>query len=196
MGSTIVSSGVRIVCDDTKQVFVHGAYNLGPVYEVRELSTTVTHPGEGVDHVQTVGGEDYYIISPDATPYQYGALEVDFGMIATCAVDYAVGDDVPGIPFHMNPGAYLRNIVCVDPDTSDVSPNEPLHTSSGTAGAWKAWHTDAVLSDSQADAEAYGAGVVVGDPQSAVKNRINLKQAYFLTDPSAAYDTVAYIVLT
>ena len=198
MGSTIVSSGERIACDNTKQVFVHGAYNLGPVYEVRELSTTVAHAGEGIDHVQTVGGEGYYIISPDGTAYQYGIIEVDFGMVVDCSVDYAVGDEVPGIPFHMNPGAFVRNIMTVDPITSDVSPGEPLHTKSGTAGAWIAWHTDAVLSNSQADSEAYAPGIVVGDLQSAVKNRINLKQAYFLTDPGAGttHSVVAYIVLT
>ena len=197
MGSTIVSTGDRITCDDTMTCFVHGAYNLGPVLEVREISTTAVHPGEHVDHVQTTGGEDYYIIGPDKTPYSYGILEIDFGQIADCSVDYAAGDEAPAIPYHMNPGAYLRNIVCVDPVGSDVSPDEPLSTDSGTAGAFQAYHTETTLVDSDSsDGEAFGAGVVISDKEAAAKNRTFLKQAYFLTDPNAAYDTVAYIAFS
>ncbi|MCP4648658.1 MAG: hypothetical protein GY853_01075 [PVC group bacterium] len=197
MGSTIVSSGERIACDDTKHVFVHGAYNLGPVLEVRNLSTTAAHPGEHVDHVQTTGGEDYYIIGPDKTPYSYGILEIDFLLIDDCSDDYThTTMEVPAIPYHMNPGAYLRNIVCVDPVSSDVSPDEPLSTDSGTAGAFIAYHTETTMVDSDgADGEAYGAGVVISDKEAAAKNRTFLKQAYFKTDPSAAYDTVAYIAV-
>ncbi len=195
MGATIVFSGERIVNDDTMTVFAHGAYNLGSITETRTLSTTAAHPGEHVDHVQTAGGEDSYIIGPDKTPYSYGILEIDFGLIADCSVDYThTTHEVPAIPYHMNFGAYLRNIVCVDPVTSDVSPDEPLSTDSGTAGAFQAYHTETVFVDSDnADGEAMAADVVVGDKESAVKNRSFLKQAYFLTDPSAAYDTIAYI---
>ena len=196
MASTIVSSGERIVCNDNERVFVMGAYNQGCVLETRENSTGSPQPGMGLDHVQTTGGEDYFIISPNASPYGYGIAEIDFGLILDCSKTYTIYEEIPCIPYHMNLGAYLRNIVCVDPGSSDVSPDEPLHTKSGTAGAFIAYHTDAVLSDSQADSEAYGPGIVVGDLMSAVKSRINLKQAYFLADPSAAYDTVAYIVLT
>ena len=195
MGSTIVATGEKIVCDDTMKVFVHGAYNLGPIIETRNLSTTAAHPGEHVDHVQTTGGEDYYIIGPDKTPYSYGVLEVDFGIIADCSIDYThTTDEVPALPYHMNPGAYLRNIVCVDPVTSDVSPDEPLSTDSGTAGAYQAYHTETTFVDSDdADGEAFEAGLLVGDKKSAVKNRTFLKQAYFLTDPNGAYNTVAYV---
>ncbi len=148
VGATLVSTGERIVNNDLQQVFVHGPHNLGPVYENRELITTAAHPGEHVDHVQTAGGEDNYIIGPDKTPYSYGILEIDFGLILDCSVDFAIGDDVPGIPYHMNFGAYLRNIVCVDPVTSDVSADEPLSTDSGTAGAFQAYHTETVFVDS------------------------------------------------
>jgi len=198
MGATIVSAGIRIVCNNNQHVFVHGAWNLGVVLENRELSTTAMHPGEGIDQLQTSDGEDSYIISPDGTAYQYGALEIDFGLVDDCSVDYAVGNDVPGIPFHMNPGAYLRNISMVDPVTSDISPDEPLHTKSGTAGSWIAYHTETTFVDSDdAAGEAYAPGVVVGAEGSAVKNRINLKHAYFLADPGPGpHSVVAYIVLT
>lgn len=199
MGATIVSTGERIACNNNQHVFAHGAWNLGSVLEWRELSTTAAHPGEGLDFVQTVGGEDSFIISPTGTAYQHGVLELDFGQITDCSIDYGIGDEVPCIPFHMNPGAYLRNIMTVDPITSDVSPDEPLHTTSGTAGAWIAYHTETVFVDSDTAAgESYAPAVVVGDLGSAVKNRINLKQAYFLTDPGVgtAHSVVAYIVLT
>ena len=196
MGSTIVSTGEKISCDDTMTVFVHGAYNQGPVLESRLLSTTAAHPGEHVDHVQTAGGEDYFIIGPDATPYSYGILEIDFGLIADCSVDYThTTDNVPAIPYHWNPAAMLRNIVCVDPVSSDVSPDEPLCTISGTAGAFIAHHTGDTFVDSDtADGEAFSAATTEATIGAQIRNRIFMRQAYFLTDPSGAYDTVAYII--
>lgn len=195
VGATLVSTGERIVNNDELTIWVHGPHNLGAILENRELISTAAHPGEHVDHIQSVGGEDNYVIGPDKTPYSYAILEIDFGLIIDCSVDFEVGDDVPAIPYHLNFGAYLRNIVCVDPVSSDISPDEPLSTDSGTAGAFQAYHTETVFVDSDdTDGEAFAAGVVVGDKESAVKDRTFLKQAYFLTDPSAAYDTVAYIV--
>jgi hypothetical protein len=195
MGSTLVSTGERIANDNLKQVFVHGAYNLGPVYENREIITTAFHPGEHIMHVATTGGEDNYVIGTDKTPYSYGVAEIDFLQISSCVTDYATGDDIPGIPYHMNFGAYLRNIQCADPVGSDVSPDEPLSTDSGTAGSYQAYHTETTMVDSDtSDGEAYAAGVVIDDKEAAQKVRTFLKQAYFLTDPNAVYTTVAYIV--
>lgn len=149
MGSTLRSSGEKIVTDINQPVWVHGIHNLGPIKETRTLSTTAAHPGEHVDHVQTVGGEDYFIIGPDATPYSYGILELDEGLVATCSVDYThTTDEVPAIPYHFNLGAMLRNVQCVDPVSSDVSPDELLCTISGTAGAFIAHHTDDTFVDS------------------------------------------------
>ena len=193
MGSTIVSSGEKIAIDLTKQIFVHGAYNLGPILEPRQLATTAAHPGEGIDHVQTTGGEDFYIISPDGTSYQYGVLEIDFKLIDKCSDDYDVGNEVLGIAYHLNPGAYLRNISCVDPNSSDVSPDEPLHTKSGVAGSWIAAHTEMTMA-TEADNEGWPAGTTSDALAAHLMNRVHLKQAYFLTDPSAVYNTVAYII--
>ena len=44
-----------------------------------------------------------------------------------------------------------------------------------------------------ADGEAFSAGVVMGDLFSHIKSRCPMRQAYFLTDPSAVYTTVAYV---
>lgn len=148
MGSTLVSSGERIQNDDNDIIFVHGSHNLGPIYENLEIITTAFHPGEHIMHVATAGGEDNYVLGADKTPYSYGVSEIDFDIIDDCSIDYATGDDIPGIPYHMNLGAYLRNIPCVDPVTSDVSPDEPLSTDSGTAGSYQAYHTEPTLVDS------------------------------------------------
>ncbi len=60
----------------------------------------------------------------------------------------------------------------------------------------QAYHTELAFVDSDgADGEAYAAGTVASDKEAAVKPRSFLKQAYFLTDPSAAYNTVAYILV-
>ena len=195
MGNTIVSSGEKIAVNLLQQIFVHGAYNLGPIYEPRQLATTAAHPGERIDHVQTTGGEDFYIISPDASSYSYGILEIDFKMIDKCSDDFDVGNEVPGIPFHMNPGAYLRNIPCVDPNSSDVSPDEPLHTTSGVAGSFIAAHTEMTMA-TEADNEGWPAGTTSSALAAHLMNRVHLKQAYFLTDPSAVYNTVAYILVS
>lgn len=158
MGSTIVYTGERIACDDTQTVFVHGAYNLGPVLENREIETAAIHPGEGVEHDKGAGGEDTYTLHTDASYTYYGIMEIDFGMIADCSTDYATGDDAPAIPYHMNPGAYVRNIVCVDPGAA-VEPDSPLCTISGTAGAFFAHQTgDTFVDSDNSDGEAFSAG--------------------------------------
>lgn len=195
MGATIVSSGERIANDINQITFVHGAYNLGPIYEKRTLVTTAVHPGEIIIHVQTVGGEDSYLIMPDKSDRAYGAVELDFKLIDLATDDYTITvNDIPAIPFHMNPGAYLRNIQCADPDTVDVTPDHPLHTNSGVAGSLKALTEVALVDPAGAGTgEAFNSGVVIGDLGATIMNRTPMRQAYFLTDPSAVYTTVAYI---
>ena len=195
MGATIVSTGERIANNINDICFVHGAYNLGPIYEKRTLVTTAVHPGEILTHVQTAGGEDSYLIMPDKSDRAYAVAELDFKLIELSTDDYTITvHDIPGIPFHMNPGAYLRNIQCTDPDTVDVTPDNPLHTNSGAAGSLKAL-TEVALVDpaGTGTGEAFASGTVIGDLGATIMNRTPMRQAYFLTDPSAVYTTVAYI---
>lgn len=193
MGSTIVSTGERISCDDSMTVFVHGAYNLGAVLENRELETAAAHPGEGLEHDKGAGGEDTYTLHTSGSATPYGVAEIDFAQIADCSTDYATGDDIPGIPYHMNPGAYLRNIVCVDP-TQAVEPDSWLTNVSGTAGAFKVL-IEATLVDptGSGTGEAFPSGSSAASEGNQFAPRKNLRQAYYLADPSDAYDTVAYI---
>jgi hypothetical protein len=195
MGSTLVSTGDRIDNDINKICFVIGAYRQGPVYENRNLSTTAAHPGEHVDHVATAGGEDYFIIGPDATCYSYGILELDKGIIATTATDYTFAtDEPPAIPYHLNPGAYLRNVQFVDPVSSDVSPDEPACTISGTAGAFISHHTGDTFVDSDtSDGEAFSAGTTEATIGAQTRSRLPIRSAYFLSDPSDAYTDVVYL---
>ena len=194
VGATIVSTGERIVNDNLDLCFVHGAYNLGPVYESREILTTAMHAGEIAAHVQTAGGEDNWLIMPNKSPNPYCILEWDEGLSVGVSTDYEIGDDVKGIPFHKNPGAEIRNVQCADPVGQDVTPDHPLHTNSGTAGALKAI-TEANLQNSTTNTtEAFAAAVVTGDEGGTLISRYPMRQMYFLTDPNAIYTTVAYIL--
>ena len=194
LGATIVSTGERAVTNALELVFVHGLHNFGCVYESREIITTAMHAGEIATHVQTVGGEDNWLIMPDKSAQAYAVLELDLGLTTLMSVDYDVGNDVKGIPFWRNLGALLQSVQCADPDTQDVTPDHVLHTNSGTAGSLRAIK-EAVLVDpaGAGTGEAFTSGVVVGDMGSMIVNRSPMRQAYFLTDPSAAYVTVAYI---
>jgi len=196
MGSTLVYTGDRVDNDTNKHVFVMGAYRLGPVLIKRVLSTTAAHPGEHVSHVQTAGGEDYYIIGPDGSPNSVGILELDEGIIATCATDYThTTDEPPCILYHMNFGAVLRNVQFVDPVSSDCSPFEACSTISGTAGSFICHHTEDTFVDPTGTGvgEAWGSGTVITALLAQIKNRLPVRHAYFLADPSLAYTDVVII---
>ena len=196
VGATLVSTGERIVNNNLDICFVHGAYNQGAIYESREIITTAMHAGEIAAHVQTAGGEDNWLIMPDKSRNPYCILEWDEGLTVGVSTDYDIGNDVKAIPFHFNPGAICRNIQCVDPSGQDVTPDHPLHTNSGEAGSLKAITEAALVSSATGTTEAFGAGATTGDEIATIANRTPMKQSYFLTDPSAAYTTVAYILNT
>ena len=194
LGATIVSAGERAVVNALELVFVHGLHNFGCVYESREIITTAMHAGEIATHVQTVGGEDNWLIMPDKSAQAYAVLELDLGLVTKMSDDYEVGNDVKAIAFWRNLGALLQSIQCADPVGQDVTPDHVLHTNSGQAGYLKAV-TEAVLVDpaGAGTGEAFTSGVVIGDEGSHISNRSPMRQSYFLTDPNADYVTVAYI---
>ncbi len=195
--SKLYSSGERVVINDLEYVFVHGAYNLGPVYESRELITTAAHPGEWFTYPTGAGGEDNYLIGPDEGISPVGIFEIDFNLIESCADDYTVGNDVPGIKFHWNPGALLKNVACRDQSGDVGDAGKLLSTSSGAAGALKIL-TEVALVDTagSGSAEAFNPGVEWGDQGSLHHNRLPMRQAYYQADASADYDVVAYILNT
>lgn len=195
--STLKSTGDRTDCDDLKYVFVHGAYNQGAIYVNREIKTTALHPGEGLSYPTGAGGEDNYLIHPDECISPIGVAEIDFDQISSCATDYTVGDDIPGIVFHWNPGALLRNIVCADQVGDVADAGKLLTTSSGVAGSYKILTEVALVDPSGTGVgEAFNSAVTWGNQGSLHHNRCPLRQAYYQADASAAYDVVAYILNT
>jgi hypothetical protein len=194
MGSTIVSSGERIADNNLQEIFVHGAYNLGPVYTVKELATTAAHPGEGVTYPTGAGGEDSWLIFPDASPNNIAILEIDFLQMESCATDYAVGDEAKAIKFHMNPGALLRNIQCVDQVGDVANAGGYLTTISGEPGAYKYLTETALASSATGTTESFAAATTISTMASIHGTRTPLRQAYYEVDTSGAYTCVAYIL--
>lgn len=197
MSSTLKSTGDRFDVNINKLVFLHGAYNMGAKYESRELITTVAHPGEIFSHPTGAAGEDNYLICPDACISPMGAFEIDFALIDVLTDDYTVGNDVPGILFHWNPGAMLQGIQCADQAGDVADAGKLLSTSSGTAGALKILTEVALVDPAGAGTgEAFNTGVVWGDMGSLHHNRTPMRQAYYQADASAIYTAVAYILNT
>ena len=195
MGSTLVDTGERIVCDDNDYVFVHGAYNLGAVLEWRTLAEAM-HPGEGLQHTAGASGEDDYILHTAASAKAYGVCEIDFGQISLCSTDYTITTDTaPGIPYHMNPGAYLRNIVFVDP-TAAVYPDQCALIDPTTPGSFIPLIETALISAGDAGAgtgECFASGATVGAAAATQAGRAPMRVAYGIADPSGPVDLVTYI---
>ena len=133
--SILRGSGEKIVNGNLLPVFVHGAYNLGAIIVIKEIETTAIHPGEGLDWATGAGGEDNVTIMADASTTVCGVGEWDPGQIVGCSTAYTVGDEIPVIMFHWNPGALLRNIQYVDP-TAALGMGDLVSTNSGTAGSF------------------------------------------------------------
>lgn len=191
---TLKDEGDKIVIGASLHVFVKGAYNLGPVIEVRQTTSANLSPGLGAIHATGAGGEDDYTEHGNDSPLSYCVIELDENQIADCDATYAQYDNAPGIPYHMNPGAYLRNINVANPG-ADIDPDTPLcPEATGTFGvAIEA----ALVACATGTTESYTAASVAGangaTAGNTIHSRICLRQAYFLTNPAAAYKTVAYI---
>ena len=191
--SVIRSTGEKIVDDDTKHVFVQGAYNLGPIIEHKEIATAGIHPGEGVDNAAGAAGEDTIVLMLDKSLNPLGVLEIDFGMVKDCSVDYAVSDDVPVIVFHFNPGALCRNIAIIDPSTH-IKANQGLTSSSGTAGHFADYvECDVVVEDATKFCFANTAAGVNGASGTMLYTRIYMRSKYYVTDPTGVSTVVAYV---
>ena len=192
MGSTIVSSGDKVANNDLQSVFVHGAYNLGPVYEYAEIEAAI-HPGEGIQYADGAGGEDGFILMADGSTIAIGVAEIDFLQISSCATDYTVGDNIPGLLFHWNPGALVRNIPCVDQVGDTAKAGSLLH-SAGTAGYFKILVETALTASDTGNTESYAAATVLGQEAAIHAPRCYMRQSYYQADASAEYDTVAYFL--
>ena len=178
--------------DKTLHVFLQGAYNLGPVLEIREATSANLGPGLGAIHATGAAGEDDYTEHGNDSALSYAVIELDENQIADCDATYAQYDNIPGIPYHMNPGAYLTNVNLADPNAA-VEPDTPLTAeATGTFGV----AAEATLVAGGATAEAFAAAATTGlngTSGATIHSRIYLRNAYYFADPGAATTIVAYI---
>lgn len=179
--------------DKTLEVYLQGAYNLGPVIEVREVTSANCHPGMGVIHATGAGGEDDYTEHGNDSPLSYAIVELDTNQIEDSQTVYAANDNIPALPYHLIPGAYVNNIECADPAGNDWDPDVPLCAEAvGVFGL----AIEATLEAGGATQEAFHAGAVAGENLAigaTIHSRILLRNAYFTTDPSAVTYRVCYV---
>ena len=190
---TIKDEGDKIVNGASLRVFVKGAYNLGPIIEVREATSANLGPGLGAIHATGAAGEDDYTEHGNDSALSYAVIELDENQIADCDAAYAQYDNIPGLPYHMNPGAYLRNINLADPN-ANVDPDTPLTAeATGTFGvAIEATLVSSATGTTEAFTAAATSGLN-GTDGATFHSRIYLRNAYYFADPGAATTIVAYI---
>jgi len=174
-------------------VFVKGAWNKGPVIEARQTTSANISPGCGVIHATGAGGEDYYTEHGNDTALGYAIIELDENQITSCTSTYAQYDNAPGLPYHMNPGAYLRNVNYADPN-ANINPDAPYTAeASGVYGL----ATEATLvACSSGTTESFSADATTGTNGTAgatFHSRIYLRNAYYFADPNGVTTKVAYI---
>ena len=178
--------------DKTLKVFLNGAYNLGPVKEVREVTSAVCHPGMGVIHPSGAAGEDGYTEHGNDTPLSYAIVELDINQIVDCQTVYAQYDNIPALPYHLNPGAYVNNIECADPNTT-WDPDVPLCAeATGVFGLAIQCTLQQGLDDSYWHWRSQSLGAN-GSTGTSYHSRIILKNAYYTADPNAVTYRVCYI---
>jgi hypothetical protein len=194
MGATLVSTGDRIANDNNKKVGVIGAYNLPIVEWTRLIDTDTPKPGYTLQWKAGAGGEDSVqdldIKGEDGIAF----AEFDPGLVANCDTAYAATDEIPIIPFMMNPGAICRNVHCANP-ASDINAGASM-TISGTAGLLilvveMAMETGSATGGYQFQVNTLGTNAAAGTYNLS---RVYATAMYFLTDPSAAYQDVHSIV--
>jgi len=191
--TSIKDEGDKIVLGASLHVFVKGAYNLGAVIEARQASSANLSPGLGAIHATGAGGEDDYTEHGNDSALSYCVIELDENQIADCDATYAQYDNIPGLPYHMNPGAYLRNINVANP-AANVNADTPL-TAEAT-GTFGVAIEAALVACASGTTESFTAAATTGlngTDGATFHSRIYLRQAYYLANPAAVYTTVAYI---
>ena len=179
--------------DKTLKVFLNGAYNLGPVIEAREVTSGNCHPGMGVIHATGAGGEDNYTEHGNDSALSYAIVELDIDQIEDSQTTYDQYDNIPGLPYHLIPGAYVNNIECADRNPGNWEPDLPICAE--TTGVFGA-AVEATLVAAADTAEAFYAAATSGLNSAigaTIHSRILLKNAYYTADPSAVTYRVCYI---
>ena len=190
---TIKDEGDKITLGASLHVFVKGAYNQGPVYEAREATSANLHPGLGAIHATGAAGEDDYTEHGNDSALSYAIIELDENQIADCTATYAAYDNVPGLPYHLNPGAYVRNIKIANPSAA-IPPDTPF-TAEAT-GQFGLAIEATLVSSSTNTTESFTATATSGlngTNGATIHSRIYIRNAYYRANPAAATTIVAYI---
>ena len=190
---TIKDEGDKIALGASLHVYVKGAYNLGSVMESRQAGDATLGPGLGAIHSTGAGGEDDYEVHGNDSALSYCVIELDENQIADCDALYAIYDNIPGIPYHLNPGAYLRNINLATPGAA-VEPDTPL-TSEAT-GTFGVAIEATLIACASGTTESFTAAATTGlngTDGATFHSRVYLRNAYYRADPSGATTIVAYI---
>lgn len=190
---TIKDEGDKITLGNELHVFVKGAYNLGPVIEAREATSAALHPGLGAIHATGAAGEDDYTEHGNDSALSYCVIELDENQIAGCSTTYAQYDNVPGLPYHLNPGANLRNVKLAAPGAA-IEPDTPL-TSEAT-GQYGVAIEATLVPCATTTTESFTAGATTGTNGTngaTFHSRVYLRNAYYRVNPSGATTLVAYI---
>lgn len=195
MGATLVSTGDRIPNNNLHKVGVLGAYNLPIVEWTRLIDTDTPKPGYTLQWKAGAGGEDSVqdldLLGEDGIAF----AELDRGLVASCATAYAATDEIPIIPFFLNPGAICRNIHCGDPGVN-VAAGTSMTGDDGTAGLLMPV-VEATLAPTSTPT-LFGYETLTlgtnGASGTFILSRIYAVAMYYLTNPSAAYQDVHSIV--
>ena len=190
---TLNDGGAKITLQIALHVFVKGAWNHGPVIEAREATSANLSPGLGVIHATGAGGEDDYTEHAADSHLGYAIIELDENQIESCSSTYAAYDNVPGLPYHMNPGAYVRNINYADPN-DPVEPDTPY--AAAATGTFMVATEATLVNTTTGTTEDFAAAATSGKNAATgatILSRIYLRNAYYLADPEGTTTAVAYI---
>lgn len=192
---TLRSSGTKIVTSLYDKIYVEGPHGEAAIYLAREIKTGSTPtPGMGLTHDTAADGEDEWVTAADKTALCCAVAEYDPGQLTTGnTAAYTANDSIEGIFFPANYGAILQSVRCVDPATN-INAMGHLTTSSGTAGKFKDV-TEATLLQSFTNTYTWQTSTLGTNAAAGtfILSRVPLRQLYGLTDPGAAYNTVAVI---
>lgn len=91
--------------------FVNGNWGEGNIEWLKVATGDAQQPGEPIIRTTTVGGEDFSVDGTANTELGYGVTEWDPQQVATTDTEYAAGDLIPVLPFHMNTGMVFQGEV-------------------------------------------------------------------------------------
>jgi hypothetical protein len=91
--------------------FINGNWGEGNIEWLKVAAGDAQQSGEPIIRTTTVGGEDFSVDGTANTELGYGVTEWDPNQVADTDTEYAAGDLIPVLPFHMNTGMIFQGEV-------------------------------------------------------------------------------------